>query len=72
MLKIIVIATIAAVPFLLNAGEANARRAGGVNSGTCPAGTCVRGGLSRANDVKNCRAENCLRGSHQSKPLRNQ
>jgi hypothetical protein len=60
MLKIIIIATVAALPILLNAGEANAqgRNVSG-DSVRCPLNTCSKSGTQRAKDIKNCAASNC-------------
>jgi hypothetical protein len=61
MRKIVAIATIGVLPFLFNAGEANAQ--GGMGSSgkgvRCPVNTCGKSGKERARDVKGCSAKNC-------------
>jgi hypothetical protein len=61
MLKIVIVATIAALPILFGAGQVNA----GIKSGSmvsCPVGTCGGGGGPHAKDVKFCKASNCGQG----------
>ncbi len=60
MLKIIAIATIGVLPFLLNADAANAQ--GRNVSGDyvrCPQNTCSTTGGQRAKNINNCKASNC-------------
>ena len=60
ILKITIIATVVALPILLNAGEAYAQ--GRIVSGDsvrCPLNTCSKSGKERAKDIKNCAASNC-------------
>ena len=61
MLKLITVAAIAIVPFLLDAGEANAQGKAGLRGDTvrCPSNTCGKRGVERAKDVRNCSAANC-------------
>lgn len=68
MLKIVIVALVAALPVLFNAGQvkAQSRIMGGGNSGSCPAGTCSSSGGSFAKNVKNCTAANCAKGKGRS------
>lgn len=60
MLKITIIATVAALPILLNAGTANAQgRNVSADAVRCPVNTCSKSGTQRAKDIRNCKAENC-------------
>ena len=61
MLKVAAIAAIVILPFLFNAEEASARRAGEISgtSGQCPVNQCGPRGLNRAKDVRTCSASNC-------------
>jgi hypothetical protein len=72
MLKIVAIATIGVLPFLLNVGEAKAQRGAPIGGygGSCPIGTCGLRGGPRTTNIKNCRAANCPKGSVNGKPLR--
>jgi hypothetical protein len=65
MLKILVVATVAAIPLLLSMMEA---RAAGMSSSslagvTCPAGTCGNNGAPNAKDIKFCKASKCSKGT---------
>jgi hypothetical protein len=60
MLKIMAIATIGIVPFVLSVGEASAQ--GRNISGTsvrCPHNTCNPGGGQRASSIDRCKASTC-------------
>jgi hypothetical protein len=61
MLKIVAIAALGVLPFLFNAGEANAQgKMGSSGKGVrCPVNTCGKSGKERAMDVKYCSAANC-------------
>jgi hypothetical protein len=61
MLKIVAIAAIGILPFLFNAGEANAQGKMGARNDSvrCPVNTCSKKGTERAKDVRNCSPANC-------------
>jgi hypothetical protein len=62
MLKMVVIAIVAAIPLLLNAGEVRASPHDKMSANVfvpCPAGTCGIKGFPRAKNVKACKASNC-------------
>jgi hypothetical protein len=50
-------------------GEAFAQRGKSTNMtrGECPPGTCALNGSTKANNIKNCRAQNCPGASGSSK-----
>jgi hypothetical protein len=64
---IMVTTIILGLPLLLSAQSAHAAwsrlvRKEGVFGGYCPTGTCSRHGKWHANNVKNCKKENCPKG----------
>jgi hypothetical protein len=61
MLKIVAIAAVGILPFLFNAGEANAQgKMGSMGKGVrCPVNTCSKMGTERAKDVRYCSPANC-------------
>lgn len=64
MLAIATAILMAVLPLLLGSNEAAAQRRqrdAGPDSGRCPAGTCAQNGGAYANNVKNCKKENCPR-----------
>ena len=62
MLKTLMMAIlVAGLPLLLAINEATGA-AEGPHSGYCPAGTCADNGGPFADNVNNCRKENCGRG----------
>jgi hypothetical protein len=64
MLKILVVATVAAIPLMLSTGElrASGMSASRLTGVTCPAGTCGANGASNAKDLKFCKASKCPKG----------
>ena len=64
-MKAVVLAIIGAGMMLaLGVSDTQAQRAyrdGISGGGYCPTGTCSKGGGPRANDLKNCKKENCRR-----------
>ncbi len=61
MLKILVVAAVAAIPLMLATGDV---RASGMSSSrltgvTCPVGTCGNNGASNAKELKFCKASKC-------------
>ena len=65
MLKIVAIAAVGLLPFLFNAGGANAQgKMGASGKGVrCPVNTCGKTGTERAMDVKYCSAANCRKSA---------
>lgn len=61
----VVLAIVASITMLaLSVSDAQAQRAyrdGISGGGYCPTGTCSKGSGPRANDLKNCKKENCRR-----------
>jgi hypothetical protein len=63
MWKILVVATVAAIPLMLSTGEvrASGMSASRLTGVTCPAGTCGNHGASNAKELKFCKASKCAK-----------